>query len=187
MSAQSMVKERQRGELHLGAAALAAALTGIVWAVIVVSLFVWPSGSGEELRTAADYADPMFLTVGVIVTISALTILGRQQSGREGRLGQVGYWLTVGPLALMAIQSVVEIALGHEALGILFVVGAIGSRLGLIVWGIASFRAGVLPRWFGPALALAWLIFPPLGPMVAAVVWPAVWLAGAVGLGNANR
>lgn len=187
MSVQSLATERQSRGLRLGAGALAAALTGIVWTVGVVSLFVWPSGSGDVLRTPADYADPALLTAGVIATIAALSVLDRRQQGLGGRLGQIGYWLTVGPLALMAIQSVVEIVVGHEALGILFVAGGIGSRLGLIVWGIASFRAGVLPRWFGPALALAWLIFPPLGPMVAAVVWPATWLAGAVGLGNANR
>lgn len=158
-----------------------AALAAVVWAVASVIVTVLPEG-GEQLNTPADYADPVFFLIGLILTAVALTGLQQRQAGRAGRLGQVGYWLIVVPFALLAVQTTAELLVGHETLGLLYPIGALASRLGFILWGIAAYRANVLPRWLGPVVALAWVIAPPLGPLGAAFAIPVAWAAAAFAL-----
>ncbi len=87
----------------------------------------------------------MTFTLGLILSVVALTGLHRRQAGRAGRLGQVGYWLIVVPFAVVAVQNVAELIVGGEVVGPLYPIYAMVSRLGFILWGIAAYRASVLP------------------------------------------
>lgn len=163
-------------------ASRAATLAAVVWTAASAYVTFTPF-QGERLRSPADYADPLLLLLGVATAVVALTGLQRHQERRAGWVGQVGYWLTVAALAAMAVQATAFMATGNEAtLGPLYPLGALLSRLGLIVWAVAAYRAAVLPRWLGPALALTWLLAPPLGPAPTLFAFAAVWAAAAVAL-----
>lgn len=156
------------------------ALTAVAWAassVIVVFLPNW----GPQLTTYASYADGVTFLLALILSVVALTGLHRRQAGRAGRLGQVGYWLIVVPFAVLAVRSAVELIVGGDVVnGPVYPIYAVVSRLGFILWGIAAYRARVLPRWLGPALALAWVIAPPFGPLAAFFANPVAWAAAAL-------
>ena len=159
--------------------AIAAALSAVVWTAGPAVLLLLPE-SGEQFNRPSDYADPVVFLLGVILIGVALTGLHRRQEGRAGRLGQVGYWLIIGPFTLLVVQTAAELVVGGEALGPLYPIGAVASRLGFILWGIAAYRANVLPRWLGPVVALAWVIAPPLGPIAAIFALPVAWAAAAL-------
>jgi hypothetical protein len=93
---------------------------------------------------------PMFL----LLVVEALALYRRQKE-HFGRLGKAGFYLIFGGFALAAIGGlaiiVVELSVGEEAtLGVLDVVAHPLSMLlyavGSVLFGIAAFRASVLPR-----------------------------------------
>jgi len=99
---------------------------------------------------------PMYL----LLAVGVLALYLRQKE-LFGRLGKVGFYLTFGGFALAAIGGlaiiVVGLSVGEEAtLGVLDVVAHPLSMLlysvGSVLFGIATFRASVLPR--GGALLL---------------------------------
>jgi hypothetical protein len=180
MSVQNtMAGEGATTSLVSRTAPIAAALAAVVWGAGSAVLLLLPGG-GERFTTPADYAGPVVFLLGVVLTGVALAGLQCRQEGRAGRLGQVGYWLIVVPFALLVVQTAAELVVGGEALGPLYPIGAVASRLGFILWGIAAYRAAVLPRWLGPAVALAWVIAPPLGPIAAIFALPVAWAAAAL-------
>jgi hypothetical protein len=148
---------------------------------------------------------PMYL----LLAAGALALYLRQKE-RFGRLGKVGFCLTFGGFALAAIGGlaiiVVGLSLGEEAtLGVLDVLthplSMLSYSVGSVFFGIATFRASVLPRggalllifggplWiFGPPFfsslindSEAWLLVIPA--MVPAVLFGSGWVL----LGHALR
>ncbi len=79
-----------------------------------------------------------------------------RQSGRLGKVGKAGFYLTVAGFGLSVAGGLTIIAVGlavsdEATLGILDVVthplAHLLYAIGSLVFGIATFRAGVLPRW----------------------------------------
>ncbi len=157
----------------------AAAIVAAAFAATGVVLTRWPNTPNH--LTGPGYAEHAFFIVGLVFMSVALTGIQSTQEGRTGLLARLGLWLTGVSFAALIVQSVAGIVIGQEyVLGPLYPIGALLSRLGLILWAIATYRADVLPRWLGPVLALAWVVAPPLGPIPTVFALPIVWTVAAI-------
>lgn len=104
--------------------------------------------------------------VAILLTLIAMVALHAVQGDRHGLLGRTGLWIVVIALLAQAVGRLSEIS-GSDALAwLVFPLGVLAMVGGLIVYGAATWRAGVLPRWCGIALVAV----PPLA-IVAAVTF----------------
>ena len=112
--------------------------------------------------------------------------LHARQIDSYGRLGTGGFFLAFFGAALLCVgQASSAIFAGNSsALGWLFDNPGYGFMVGLLVLGIATLRAGVLPRWCGFAL-IGVVIVSIFGAIVSAggafvadgLIWVAVGYA----------
>jgi len=109
--------------------------------------------------------DQFFYLVGLVMLLLlvALPALHARQAGRSGRLGLVGFVLAmIGAAILTALFAVVGVAESlfgfdpdeAEFLFLILVVGFFAFLIGIVLFGIDTARAGVLPRWSGVLVAL---------------------------------
>ena len=105
-----------------------------------------------------------------VVLVFALVALYAAQAERSGLLGSLlGMVLSVVGTTLASAVIFVEIAgasgadvgavLGAGVTGALSVLGGLAFFIGLIVFGIATMRAGVFPRWAGLLLIVGDVVF----------------------------
>ncbi len=133
----------------------------------------------------AAYLDVIF-GVAWLSTVLPVAALHAVQEGRDGLLGRVGSAsIVVGAVA--AFLGALAVATGSTSLAWpLFIAGGILLLAGLVVLGLASLRARVLPRWCGVALILA---LPLTGGLLQAQTqtnsgdYPGVIVVGLLWLG----
>jgi hypothetical protein len=125
-----------------------------------------------------------------------LALLGvhARQRDRAGRLGVVGIAVTVGGTVLLVVSTVMWLLPMTDGilLDILFNGALIGWLVGFPLLGIATWRAGVLPRWaagvilgFIPFFVSIFVLVDYWGEVRAALALP--WLAFAAMLLAAPR
>ena len=155
-------------------------------AAVVLAAAVALTGAGGGLVDAvtADSAlggwGQVAGVVGEALAAVALLVYSRTAAVWPGRTGAVGTGLTVAGLAGMVAGGIATAATGdHEALGLVYVAGALAAFAGAVVLAVAAWRARVLPR---PLMVLFALAFVPLLPPVAALCAVAAlgWLAGVL-------
>ena len=138
----------------------------------------------------AAYLDVIF-GVAWLSTVLAVAGLHAVQEGRYGLLGRVGSATLVGG-AVATFLGALAIATGSVFLGgLLFIVGGLLLLAGLVVLGIATLRARVLPRWCGAALILALPLTALAGPLTGGILqarsnsgdYPGVIVMGLLWLG----
>jgi hypothetical protein len=116
--------------------------------------------------------------------LGGLVGLHARQAGVYGRLGTVGFYLAFAGAALAFVgQATSGIFPNNGALGWLFsdpgfgfLVGLLLVSLGLVLLGVATLQARVLPRWCGVGL-IALVVFSALGAFGGFVVVGLIWLA----------
>lgn len=101
--------------------------------------------------------------------VFALIALWAVQAERSGSLGAVGMVLSVLGTTLNCAAVLAEIAgasgadvdpvVSEGVSGTITLLGGLAFLIGLILFGIATMRAGVLPRWAGPLLVLGDVVF----------------------------
>ncbi len=77
------------------------------------------------------------------------------------------------------MSTVATILVGREVLDWLFVLGCLGTSVGLFLLGAATLRAGVLPRWCGTLLIVAVFgisVYFALGNYGGAILYGVLWL-----------
>ena len=165
------------------AAGLSAAVAGVIFATI---LPIRPPDVLASVNTSAFILITSYKTVMSIFGLLGITGLYARQVKEAGWLGLAGYLLlttyfavqmcisfiepTVLPLLTSVAPAFVESALamrggttGSMNLGGLQTVYSLASVLflfGLVLFGIATFRARILPRWAGGLLVLGTLMVP---------------------------
>ena len=87
----------------------------------------------SRVSTVAFIAALILMSVGLI-GLHAL------QGGSYGRLGRVGLYTAIISNALLIAGTVVFWP---------FLLGSLGNWIGLVLYGAATIRAGLLPRWYG--------------------------------------
>ena len=120
--------------------------------------------------TAMDLVAALLMVVGLL-GLHAL------QKDNYGRIGRGGFW-TVVMASLVQVLGVVVFWLGSAALiWLVFPVAFLAIPVGLIIYGVATLQARVLPRWCGLGL----IIIPPitlvLGDKYGSVLLGLLWLA----------
>ncbi len=150
------------GLVRLGG--LAAMLAGVVFLVDEIL----------GLMNPAPYLDVMFV-VAMLFVLAGMVGFHALQQGHYGRLGWVGFYaIVVGVLA--QVLGLVLLLLGSMALLWLIPVATLAVLVGFALYGVATLRARVLPRWCGVALIVAFPAAIALGTY--AYFWLGlVWLA----------
>lgn len=134
----------------------ASILTGLILAASMIARF-----SGQALLAQATSF------TAVLLLVFALTGQYAAQAARGGRLAFAGYLLAAAGSILTEVISFLWIATlagiseAHAVVmfswGTLPVlhVAVVGSFLGFLLYGIATVRAGVFPRWTGLVMAVS--------------------------------
>jgi hypothetical protein len=131
-------------------------LGGAVWLVLGLS------GVFGYLRAIPGREDVVLLIVALLLTAAGLVGLHALQGRSCGLLGRVGFYIAVVSLLARALGAGVFLA-GSSALSwISYPWGTIGMLVGFVVYGFATLRAGVLPRWYGLALIVSMPLSLPL-------------------------
>jgi hypothetical protein len=111
------------------------------------------------------------LLVGVVAAIVALHLLQRRSYGRLGALASAS---AIGGIAMVVVGFLVSGLTSDTAffLGIgLLTVGVVVGSTGIVLLGVVTITARVLPRWCGvaiiagspPGVAILFLFLAPLG------------------------
>lgn len=140
--------------------ALAALASGLLWIAGGLLTLAFPHSPPNVLGTRLDYLGTSVLSAAYLGVLGGLVGLHARQVGSYGRPGTVGFLVAFMGAALICVgQATSAIFAGDSALewlfdkpGYGFMVGINLFLVGLLVLGIATLRAGELPRWCGFAL-----------------------------------
>jgi hypothetical protein len=156
--------------------ALGAMLGGVAWIALAISDFA-PAGVGF-----LEFWTPPIRFVALLGTLGGLVSLHLRQATSYGRPGIVGFSLTlIGTTILLTSNVLFLLGLAWPVLSVRFY-GTLLLSVGLILLGVATLRARVLPRWCGAVLLVgvvpvfSWLGLP-FGAFLGWVMLGLIWLA----------
>ena len=130
-------------------------LGGAVWLVLGLTR------AFEVLRVIPGREDVVLLALALVLTAAGLVGPHALQRESYGLLGRVGFYIAVASLLARALRDVLFLA-GSSTLQWIVLPSVLGLLVGLVLMGIATWRAGVLPRWYGLALTVSLLVSLPL-------------------------
>ena len=178
---------------------LAALLGGALYlAVFGVTVLIYDLFAEEAKGTffgAHAFIHMLDVPTFALLLIGAVGVYLRQ-SGRLGKVGKAGFYLTVAGFGLSVVGGLTIIAVGltvsdEATLGILDVIthplAMLLYAVGSLIFGIATFRAGVLPRGaallvaLGPIWLFAMMMSGLVGPDQPLVLPLVPWAATALG------
>jgi hypothetical protein len=133
--------------------------------------------------------DVVLLALGLVLTAAGLVGPHALQRESYGFLGRAGFYIAVASLLARALRDVIFLAGGQTLLQWIVWPSAWGMMVGLVLMGIATLRARVLPRWYGLTLIVS--ILPVLLPiralgtalfgMIMLVLGFALWMRSGAG------
>ncbi len=123
-------------------------LGGVVWAVLGLLTAV------GYLRATPVRDDVVLFIVAHLLTAAGLVGLHTLQKGSYGRLGRAGFCIALAAVAARISGAVVFLA-GSSVLEWISFPATSGMLVGFVLYGVATLRARVLPRWYGLALIVA--------------------------------
>jgi hypothetical protein len=171
--------------------ALAAFGSGMLWIAGGILHLAYPQDPPGALGYFLNYLGTAVFSAAYLGMLGGLVGLHTRQMDSYGRLGRAGFLLAFAGAALAYVgQATSGIFPQNGTLGWLFsdpgfgfMAGILLTSLGLLLMGIATLRAGVLPRWCGVGL-IALVIFLALGVYGGFVVAGLIWLALGYALGS---
>jgi len=174
--------------------ALAALVSGALWIVGGLLHLAYPQDPPGMLGYFLNYLGTAVFSAAYLGMLGGLVGLHARQMDSYGRLGRAGFLLAfAGALLAFVGQATSGIFPQNGTLGWLFSdpgfgfqAGILLTSLGLLLMGIATLRAGVLPRWCGFGL-INLVIFLALGVYGGFVVAGLIWLALGYALRSGKR
>ena len=171
--------------------ALATMASGAFWIAGGILHLAYPQDPPGTLGYFLNYLGTAVFSAAYLGMLGGLAGLHARQMDSYGRLGRAGFLLAfVGAALAFVGQATSEIFPQNGALGWLFSdpgfgfqAGIMLTSLGLLLMGIITIRAGVLPQWCGLGL-IALVIFLALGAYGGFVVAGLIWLALGYALGS---
>lgn len=160
--------------------ALGAFLAGLAWVVSGLISLAIPGQGTEVLGSSSYYLLETMFCIASVGMMGGLVGLHARQVPSYGALGATGFYTVFIGTALMLMSTVATILVGREVLDWLFVLGFLGTCVGLVLLGAATLRAGMLPRWCGVLLIVAVFGIPvyfALGNYGGAMLYGLLWLA----------
>jgi hypothetical protein len=171
--------------------ALAALASGALWVAGGLLHLAYPQDPPGALGHYLNYLGTAVFSAAYLGMLGGLVGLHARQMDSYGRLGAVGFFLAFAGTALAFMgQATSGIFPHNDALrwllgdpGFGFMAGIVFTSLGLLLMGVATVLAGVLPRWFGFGL-VAIVVFLALGAYGGFVVVGLIWLSLGYALGS---
>jgi hypothetical protein len=166
---------------------LVALAAGVLWVANDLAGRLSPDPDDWDCNSLWDYATNALDLAAFFLTAAAVVALHVRQRHRSGTLGTVGAVAAFLGCVGAGVNNPLEHCGGVEILGlVLWVPATLLLTLGLLLLGVATARARVLPAWAGPSLVVgvaAMFLAADAGGMVAlGLAWVAVgcalWLAG---------
>lgn len=130
-------------------------LSGMVWFALGLSALL------GYLQAIPGREDVVLYLVAHLLLAMGLTGLYALQKGKYGLLGRVGFYVALAAVAARALGAVAFLA-GSLALEWVSFPSTVGMVVGFVLFGVATVRAEVLPRWYGLALIAALPVTLPL-------------------------
>ncbi|MDQ3507651.1 MAG: hypothetical protein M3494_06515 [Actinomycetota bacterium] len=148
--------------------------------------------SEQAATTSWTFVSAMFLAGGILILLGLVALYARQAEA-AGVLGVVGFLLAfvlmamvvgamwtfafVAPTAAIEAPAFLDNESPAGPLNIGFAITFMGFPLGWLIFGIATFRAGVFPRLAGGLLAVGALVtFAPLPAVTLLLDIAVIWL-----------
>ena len=146
----------------------------------------------EVVSPAEGAAGSAWFLVFLVLLLGGLIGLHALQRRAYGRFGAVAFAVTVAGVSAQAIAAAGSIV-GAQGLQWLDDVGSLIVLLGFSAYGVATVRAGQLPRWCGvaiPAAFIGWILLAmalgDLGSVLGGVWLGVVWIALGARLRSAS-
>ena len=162
--------------------AMGGLVAGVAWAVSDVLALLFPGQEEGPIGSASSYLIESADAIAEAGMLAALIGLHVVQARSLGRLGRVGFVVAFIGTALVLVSTLWAVILldrfGTTVPGLMFGLGLLGWLVGFVLFGIATFRARVLPRWSGLLLVAYPLVLiagvPVEGPLILVGL---LWLA----------
>jgi hypothetical protein len=178
MSSSDLVRWGALGALLAGIALIA---LGLMLLLIVGQVALYFGG----VATAEDYLQEILFSIASLGMLAGIVGFHARQAPSYGRLGTVGFYATFIGIIFLLASTVATILAGREVLDWLFILGFAGTLIGFVLFGAATLRARVLPRWCGVLLIIAALGIPvyfTLGNYGGTILYGLIWLGLGYGL-----
>jgi len=156
-------------------------VAGALWCVLSIASLATPDPER--------YLDALFLAP-FLLTAPAFVGLHLFQRDHLGRLGRVAFWISSVAMVAILIGQMGQVFDIDAIVWLGFPAGLLAWVVGFALYGIATIRAGALPRWAGGAIALSQplaillgVAFSPISPLAdygdysGALGHGLVWLA----------
>ena len=164
--------------------ALVAFASGALWIAGGLLHLAYPQDPPGMLGYYLNYLGTAVFSAAYLGVLGGLVGLHARQMESYGWLGRAGFLAAfAGALLAFVGQATSGIFPQNATLGWLFgdpgygfMAGILLTSVGLVLMGIATLRAGVLPRWCGFGL-VALVVFLALGAYGGFVVVGLIWLA----------
>jgi hypothetical protein len=134
--------------------AIGGMIAGVAWAASGVVDFVFPGNGPGPIGSASAYLIEGAHGIATVGMLTWLVGLNARQSPDYGRLGPASFVAAFVGTALVLVSILLLLIsgdrLGETVLTAIFGSGWIlGWLVGFTLLGVATFRAKVLPRWYG--------------------------------------
>jgi hypothetical protein len=164
--------------------ALAALASGVLWIAGGLLHLAYPQDPPGAFGYYLNYLGTAVFSTAYLGMLGGLVGLHARQMDGYGRLGMAGFLLAFVGAALAFVGQASSVIFPQNGTlawlfsdpGFGFQAGILLTSLGLLLMGIATLRAGVLPRWCGFGL-IALVVFSALGAFGGFVVVGLIWLA----------
>ncbi len=133
-----------------GYAAIAALLAGFLYIIQAIMGQLWPQA--EVFASRSDYVMEIVFVSALASTLMSLAALRSTHAGRLARTETVGFGMAALGTSGVLASAIATLIIGHNALGLIFVLGLLGTLIGQVIFGIALMRRRELPWWAGAAL-----------------------------------
>lgn len=117
-------------------------LSGLTWVVLGLSAFV------GYLQAIPGREDIVLFVVAHLLLAVGLVGLHALQKDSYGLLGRAGFYILLVAVAVRVLHAMVFLT-GSLALQWTSFPGVLGMFVGFVLYGVATLRARVLPRWYG--------------------------------------
>ena len=137
------------------------------------------------VATAEDYLLEILFSIATLGMLAGIVGLHAREAPNYGRLGTAGFFAAFVGVFFLLASTVATMLAGREVLDWLFILGFLGTCVGFLLFGAATLRARVLPRWRGILLLVAVFGIPvyfALGNYGGAILYGLVWLGLGYGL-----
>src|SRR5918998_2037882 len=166
-------------------AAVGALLAAIAWLVSGLISLMLPGQGTEVVGTFPYYLLEILFSIASLGMLVAIMGFHTRQAPNYGRLGTAGFFAAFVGVFFLLASTVATMLAGREVLDWLFILGFLGTCVGFLLFGAATLRARVLPRWCGILLLVAVFGIPvyfALGNYGGAILYGLVWLGLGYGL-----